>query len=116
MTPPRAAQLVKHIVMFGLKDTAEASQIATVRQGLLALPQHIPTIVSYELGMDLGLPSGQSHPAGKNRSIAWSCCFRSVEDYEAYAVHEQHKAVLADIAKIIEPGTRAAIQYETSTP
>lgn len=102
--------------MFGVKETAEASQIAAVRQGLLALPQHISTIVSYELGTDLELPSGQCHPAGKNRSIAWSCCFRKVEDYEAYAVHEQHKAVLAEIAKIIEPGTRAAIQYETSMP
>jgi len=34
-------------------------------------------------GMDLKLPGGQSHPAGKNRCCTWYADFPSVEAYEA---------------------------------
>lgn len=64
-------------------------------------------------GTDLKLPSGQSHPAGKNRSCTWWADFPSVEAYEAYAAHPEHVKVINELIKpIMEPGSRSAIQIE----
>lgn len=42
-----------------------------------------PTIIpDPRFGTDLKLPSGQSHPAGKNRTCTWYADFPSVEAYE----------------------------------
>merc|ERR1712086_320778 len=99
--------------MFGVKDGVEESAIQILKEGLLALPSKIDKIKSYEFGIDIKLPSGQSHPAGKNRTIVWSAVFDSAADYEVYATHKDHTDLIAALIKpIMEPGTRAAIQYE----
>mmetsp|Transcript_74273 Transcript_74273/g.206348 ORF Transcript_74273/g.206348 Transcript_74273/m.206348 type:complete len:108 (-) Transcript_74273:99-422(-) len=103
---------VKHIVMFGVKEDTTEEQFQSLKDGLLELPKQISSIKEYELGIDLKLESGQTHPAGKNRSVVWSATFDSVEAYEAYAVDAAHKDCIANfIAPVIEPGTRSAIQY-----
>jgi hypothetical protein len=107
-----AMTVIKHIVMFRLRDGITDVEIEAVKQGLLDLPKQIPTIVDYELGTDMLLQSGQDHPLGKNRLISWSACFKTVEDYDAYSKHEAHLSFLKELSKVIEPGSRAAIQYE----
>eukprot|EP00451_Oxyrrhis_marina_P001137 CAMPEP_0204271594 /NCGR_PEP_ID=MMETSP0468-20130131/20420_1 /ASSEMBLY_ACC=CAM_ASM_000383 /TAXON_ID=2969 /ORGANISM="Oxyrrhis marina" /LENGTH=107 /DNA_ID=CAMNT_0051247307 /DNA_START=43 /DNA_END=366 /DNA_ORIENTATION=+ len=103
---------VRHIVMFTVQDEATEAQIGELTSGLLALPEKIPEIKGHELGVDMKLPSGQAHPAGKNRSIAWTADFDNDADYETYAAHPDHVACIKEkIAPIIVPGTRAAIQY-----
>lgn len=102
---------IKHIVMFRLKEEC-FEEIPEVCNGLLDLPKKIPAIAEYELGKDLVLPSGQNHPAGKNRQIVWTVHFNSVEDYNTYDQSEPHQHFIANILKPrLEPGSRAAIQY-----
>mmetsp|Transcript_26488 Transcript_26488/g.47837 ORF Transcript_26488/g.47837 Transcript_26488/m.47837 type:complete len:111 (-) Transcript_26488:121-453(-) len=104
---------VRHVVMFGIKEDATEEQIKSCKDGLLSLPAKIASIKAHDLGVDLKLPSGQTHPAGKNRSVLWSADFDSEADYEAYASHEEHVKVIKEtIAPIMEPGSRSAIQYQ----
>lgn len=103
---------VKHVVMFSLKAEATKAQAQDIRESLLALPSKIPEIKNYELGVDLLLEGGQNHPAGKNRAIAWVATFESQQDYEKYDVCEAHKEFLTKLKPLVEPGSRAAIQYE----
>ena len=106
---------IKHVVMFRLKEEC-AEEIPEVCNGLLDLPKKIPEIVEYELGKDLVLPSGQTHPAGKNRQVVWTAYFQNVEDYNTYDTSEAHQHFIANILKPrLEPGSRAAIQYEVPT-
>mmetsp|Transcript_43020 Transcript_43020/g.68800 ORF Transcript_43020/g.68800 Transcript_43020/m.68800 type:complete len:114 (+) Transcript_43020:64-405(+) len=107
-----ARRTVRHLVMVGIKEGSTNQQIAAVKDGLAALQQKC-RILSFEFGVDLMLPSGQNHPAGKNRTCTWHADFSSVEDYEAYATDPDHLKVIEDkIKPIMEPGSRAAIQYK----
>jgi hypothetical protein len=106
---------VKHIVMVSLKKEATDTALELVRAGFLALPSEIPAIKTFELGQDLNLESGQTHPAGKNRVLSWTLTFDTPEDYETYNSHPSHQAFLKDILKPnMLPGSRAAIQYDMS--
>mmetsp|Transcript_19142 Transcript_19142/g.36254 ORF Transcript_19142/g.36254 Transcript_19142/m.36254 type:complete len:112 (+) Transcript_19142:112-447(+) len=104
---------VQHIVMFRLHDQATAADHQAICDALSALPASCGTkMLSHEVGTDLRLPAGQTHPLGPNRHISWSCSFASVEDYNAYNTSEAHKDFLAQLKPLLEPGSRAAIQYE----
>lgn len=107
-----AANGIKHIVMFSFKDRTTKKDMGRIKKGLLNLPKQIPSIQSFELGCDLKLPAGQKHPAGKNRMISWTACFDSIKDYQTYDDHEAHKAFLGQLKEVVEPGSRAAIQYQ----
>jgi Stress responsive A/B Barrel Domain len=104
---------VRHIVMFSFKEGTTTKHVENLVAALLDLPSHIPGILSYEVGADMLLESGQNHPAGKNRVVSWTACFANVEDYEIYQAHPAHQAFVSDILKpILLPGSRAAIQYK----
>eukprot|EP00929_Paragymnodinium_shiwhaense_P068402 TRINITY_DN34392_c0_g1_i1.p2 TRINITY_DN34392_c0_g1~~TRINITY_DN34392_c0_g1_i1.p2 ORF type:complete len:112 (+),score=24.56 TRINITY_DN34392_c0_g1_i1:213-548(+) len=103
---------VRHVVMFGLKDEATAEQVEALKKGLLALGEGSQFVQKYELGVDLKLASGQNHPAGKNRSLVWTATFKAAADYESYHKSDEHQTLVKELlAPILEPGTRAAIQF-----
>jgi hypothetical protein len=105
--------LVKHVVMFQVREDVPVEQVEAMKHGLLNLWTKIPWMQSYELGQDLQLPGGQNHPAGKNRTICWSATFEDVDSYERYDQHPDHVNCVNELIKpIIVPGSRAAIQYE----
>ena len=106
------AKPVKHVVMFTLRSEASKAQQKQIQTELLELPKKIPEIQEYELGVDLKLKGGQNHPAGKNRVICWSATFKNKDDYETYDSCVAHKEFLALLKPLVEPGSRAAIQYE----
>jgi Stress responsive A/B Barrel Domain len=106
------ASMLKHIVMFSFRESVSAASIQAVRERLLELPSRIALIKSFEIGMDIGLESGQNHPAGKNRAICWSISCDSPSAYETYAAHPAHQEFLQMLKPLILPGSRAAIQYE----
>ena len=104
---------VKHIVMFRLHEQATAADHQAICDALLALPATcgVPMLAP-ECGTDLRMAAGQTHPLGPNRHIAWSCTFNSVEEYTAYNTSAAHGSFLALLKPLLEPGSRAAIQYE----
>lgn len=105
--------VVKHIVMFRLKPEATEADHQAIVDGLLALvDQSGVTMQSHEVGVDLRLPAGQAHPLGPNRQISWTCSFATVDDYNTYNTSAAHVAFLAALKPLVEPGSRAAIQYE----
>ena len=105
--------LVKHIVMFRLKAEATDSDHEKICKALLALPDTCGvSCLAYECGTDLQLPSGQNHPLGPNRHIVWSLTLASIDDYNTYNTSDAHVAFLALLKPLLEPGSRAAIQYK----
>eukprot|EP00413_Alexandrium_margalefii_P021383 CAMPEP_0204560182 /NCGR_PEP_ID=MMETSP0661-20131031/32467_1 /ASSEMBLY_ACC=CAM_ASM_000606 /TAXON_ID=109239 /ORGANISM="Alexandrium margalefi, Strain AMGDE01CS-322" /LENGTH=107 /DNA_ID=CAMNT_0051567483 /DNA_START=48 /DNA_END=371 /DNA_ORIENTATION=+ len=103
---------VTHVVMFGFIESATPEQVEDVKKALLAMPDEIKAIQGIRVGEDLKLPSGQNHPAGKNRSLTAIVDFETAEAYEEYAAHPAHLKVISECIKpIMEPGTRAAIQF-----
>jgi Stress responsive A/B Barrel Domain len=106
---------VKHIVMFRFKEGTTEEEIQGICQELLALPKAIDCIRSYEVGQDLLLEGGQKHPLGPNRRVAWTATFDSANDYETYNSSEAHLAFLQKLKPLLDPGSRAAIQYEIPT-
>jgi Stress responsive A/B Barrel Domain len=104
---------IKHIVMFSFKVGTTNADIQLIRNALLQLPKQIVQIRDYEFGHDMLLKSGQDHPAGKNRLVSWSCTFDNTTDYETYATDLHHVNTINTFIKPhLEPGSRAAIQYE----
>lgn len=105
---------VKHIVMFRLKEEATVADHQAIQEALLALPANCGVnVVSYECGADLRLPAGQNHPLGVNRHIVWTVVTANVQDYNTYNTSQAHMQFLALLKPLLEPGSRAAIQYET---
>ena len=104
---------IKHIVMFRLHEQATAADHQTIQNALLALVGHCGVdFLAYECGADLRLPAGQSHPLGPNRHIVWSCTVQNQDDYNTYNTSPAHQAFLALLKPLLEPGSRAAIQFE----
>ena len=68
------------------------------------MPDQVPGIVKYEFGDDLGTSED-------NFDFALVADFDSVEDYETYASHPEHLAVIADAVRPIVAAA-ARVQYE----
>ena len=98
--------MVKHIVLFKLKEslTAEAkSEVANnFKNAIEALPASIPFIRKVFVGVNI------------NTAEAWDICleseFDSLDDVKAYAVHPAH-VVAAGILKDAK-ADRACCDYE----
>ncbi len=98
--------MVKHIVMFQLKETLSADEkqqvINDFKAAIEALPATIPFIRKVFVG-------GNINPAEK-----WDICleseFDSLDDVKAYAVHPDHVAA-AGILKDAKQD-RACVDYE----
>jgi len=109
-----ATVVVQHTVMFDFKPETTEEQVALVKAELLKLPQKIPGILSYQLGEDLRLPSGQNinKKIGANKRLCWTATFRTVDVYEAYRTHPEHLQFLSLLKPMMN--SRAAIQFETT--
>ena len=96
--------MVRHIVLFKLKDEAPAEKkleaMHAFKQAIEALPVRIPFIRKVEVGLNI-------NPAG---SIALYSEFDTLEDVKAYAVHPDHVAAGALLAEVRE--SRACVDYE----
>ncbi|CAJ1443641.1 unnamed protein product, partial [Effrenium voratum] len=103
-------------VMFTFSEDAKAEQEIALLKALASLPEKIPSILRWYVQSDLRLPGGQQHPAGKNRSLVWLADFKTAADYEAFAQHAEHQALLANFSQLIDPKSRAALQYSDPRP
>lgn len=98
--------MVKHIVLFKLKDEAPAeAKLAAMnafKAAIEALPAKIPFIRSIEVGLNV-------NPA-ETWSIALYSEFDSLDDVRRYAVHPDHVAAGKLLAEVRE--SRACVDYE----
>jgi len=100
--------MIKHIVMWNLKEEAEgktkAENLATMKALLEALPAKVPGCVELEVATS-GL--FESVPP---TDIALYTVFKTKEDLKAYAIHPEHQKVVAFIKAVASE--RRVIDYE----
>jgi len=99
--------MIKHIVIWNLKDEAEgkskAENIVTMKQLLEDLTSKIPGIVSLEIGL-----KGSDSPAN-NDDIILISEFKTWADLDLYANHPEHLKVVEFVKKVVEK--RSAVDY-----
>lgn len=98
--------MIKHIVLFRFKETANFDKkeaLIEVKNALDALPMKIPQIRKFETGVDI---------LHKERSydIAIVSEFDNLEDLEHYRIHPEHIKVVELIAKYKD--SAVAVDYE----
>lgn len=96
--------MVKHIVAFRLKGTAEERRAVSeaFREALLALPAVIPELIGMEAGIN-------ANPA-EEWDVVLTATVARMEDVAAYAAHPAHVAAAAIIAPL--RAERACVDYE----
>ena len=98
--------MVKHIVLFKLKDAAPADKklaaMTSFKAAIEALPAKISVIRKIEVGLNIN--------PGETWSIALYSEFDTLEDVKAYAVHPDHVAAGKLLAEVKE--SRACVDYE----
>ena len=98
--------MVKHIVLFKLKDEFPADEklvlMKQFKEAIEALPAKIPFIRKVEVGLNMN--------PGETWSIALYSEFDTLEDVKAYASHPDHVVAAGIIAQAKEG--RACVDYE----
>lgn len=98
--------MVKHIVLFKLKDDVSAdTKLAAMhafKDAIEALPVKIPFIRKIEVGLNI-------NPA-ETWSIALYSEFDTLDDVKRYAIHPDHVAAGKLLAEVKE--SRACVDYE----
>ncbi len=98
--------MVKHIVLFKLKENAPMEQKREVmnafKAAIEALPATIPFIRKVEVGLNINCQ--------ETWDIALYSEFDSLEDVKAYAVHPDHVAAAKLLADLKQD--RACVDYE----
>jgi hypothetical protein len=92
-TPPTTAEVampdsvLRHVVLFGFKETASPEDVQKVVDAFKALPSQISEIKGFEWGTN-------SSPEGLNQGLthAFTLTFHSDADRDAYLPHPAHKA------------------------
>ena len=98
--------MVKHIVMFRLKEKLEESTkrmaMHNFKDGIERLPEVIPFIKSVYVGFNI------------NEAEQWDIClestFSSLEEVKAYSIHPSHVAVASALKPYVEQ--RACVDFE----
>lgn len=99
--------MVKHIVLWRLKDFAEgadkAANAGKIKVALEGLQGRIPGLVSIEVGVDFERSAAAF-------DVALYSVFESREALAAYQVHPEHKKVADFILRV--RSERAVVDYE----
>ena len=96
---------LRHIVTMTFRDDTTPEQVDAIVTTLRELPDLIPEIESYVVGVDAGLADG-------NADLAVVADFASVADYEIYRDHPAHRAVITQQIVDVLAG-RSALQHHT---
>ena len=98
--------MIKHIVLFKLRDDVESSVKATrlpdIREQFLALQGVIPSLRSIEVGLNV-------NPKEKF-DLALVSTFDNMEGLAAYATDPRHVAVAKQVGEMLD--VRACTDYE----
>lgn len=99
--------MIKHIVMWTLKDNAEgadrAANARTMKDKLEALAGLIPCLQKIEVGIDV-------FAAAPACDVILYSEFATRADLDAYQVHPEHQKVVAFVKQVV--ASRSVIDYE----
>lgn len=100
--------MIKHVVMWKLKDFAEGADRARnakrIKIELEALKKTIPQIWHIEVGINvINDPSAYD--------VVLNSVFKSPNDFESYKKHPDHRAAASFVGKVIDH--RVVVDYET---
>ena len=96
--------MIRHIVLLTLKSDAPPEAATKIVEALRGLPEVIPSIREYQVGVDLGLAPG-------NATVAATSLFDDEAGYLVYRDHPAHQAVIEQYISPVREG-RAAIQFQ----
>lgn len=100
--------MIKHIVMFKLKENADgktkAEHIEEAKKRLAVFEAEIPTLKKLVVAIN------DPQTPESNYDLALICDFDDIEGLNAYQIHPTHKAFGAFITPLRE--NRACIDYE----
>ena len=96
--------MIQHLVLLTFVPEATDDQRQEVVEALRALPSTISSIVSYHVGLDLGLADG-------NASLGIVAQFADERGWATYRDHPDHVAVINDLIAPIK-ASRTAVQFE----
>jgi quinol monooxygenase YgiN len=99
--------MIKHIVMWTLKDEAvgarKADNARAMKQKLEALAALIPSLGKIEVGIDV-------FAASPDCDVILYSEFASRADLDAYQVHPEHQKVVAFVKQVA--ASRSVVDYE----
>lgn len=89
--------MLKHIVMWKLKEQNKDEISSQIQEKLKALPAVIPEIIDFEVGVDIN---------GSERAfdLVLYSTFKDEADLQTYQVHPQHQEVAKFIGSVVEAG------------
>ncbi|MDO8863017.1 Dabb family protein [Haliea sp. E1-2-M8] len=96
--------MIRHITLIDFKEDATQEQKDEALQAFRQLPQHIPGILEFQVGLDLGLLEG-------NAGLAVQATFANREAFITYSRHEAHGSVVFPVCGPIMAGYSTA-QFE----
>ncbi|TCT14675.1 stress responsive alpha/beta barrel protein [Natranaerovirga pectinivora] len=96
--------MIKHIVMFKFKEEDKVEHLIKAKEMLEALKDRIDVIKFIEVKFNSQLADEN------NFDLILDSEFESMEDLNAYQVHEDHQEVVTFIRGVVEG--RACIDYE----
>lgn len=95
--------MIKHIVIWKLKDKDKAKNIKIIKQRLEALAGHVPGMIKIEVGADF------SHTQSSGDVVLYSE-FKNRQALDEYQVHPEHESVKEFIMEVREQ--RWIVDYE----
>jgi phosphoenolpyruvate carboxylase len=99
--------MIKHIVLWKLKEHAEgkskAENARMLKRELESLPSAIPVIRKFEVGINF-------NPASDAHDLALVSEFATKEDLNTYQNHAEHQRVAGILKRLRE--TRIVVDYE----
>lgn len=95
--------MIKHIVVWDFPEADKPKQMNAMKSLLEGLPDLIPEILSFEVGLNLV-------ESERSRDMVLVSEFESLETLKIYAQHPEHQRVVKELNKT---GAKAiAIDYE----
>ncbi len=88
---------LRHVVLFGFKPSASSQDVDAIVAHFTALERRVPGVQAFEWGRDVS-PEGLSH----GHTHAFTLTFADEEARDAYLVHPDHQAFVAEAGPFIE--------------
>ncbi len=93
--------MIKHVTLINFTDGATEDQKQAVLAVFKSLPEHIPGIRDFSVGLDLGLLEG-------NAGLMVQASFDKESDFMSYSTHQAHMDVVYPVCGPVMAGYSTA--------